>query len=128
MSTPTGSLFPVQRENALRAAKKAIRFAEDSHANAWNKAMSKALTPRRVWFRMKTRTPAEARAYLNERVETGFGFSLPADHAFREPNSWAREWGEGMALSLGTSSGDVVYLDAKDARLVSLFLEGAYKP
>ena len=128
MSTPTGSLFPVQKSSAMEAAKKAIRFAGESRSKAWNEAMSKAMSPRRVWFKMKTRAPAEARAYLNERVDTGFGFSLPADHAFREPNEWAREWGDGMVLSLGTSSGDVVYLNAADAQRVSLFLEGAYKP
>lgn len=128
MSAPTGSLFPVQKVSAREAAEKAIRFAKARRDKAWDMAMSKAMVPRRVWFKMKTRTRKEAEAYLNERVDTGFGFSLPADHAFREPDYWAREWGKHMILSLGSVSGDVVYLNAIDAERVTEFNEGAYEP
>lgn len=121
MSNPTSSLFPVPAERAFEAARKAIRFANDQKKKAWEEAVANAMKPRRVWFRLRARTRAEAESYLQETEDTGLGFRVPCPHAFREPDQWARMWGKDLSAAVAATEGPTVYLNQQDARLVHRF-------
>ena len=116
------SLFVVERSDVRQAADNAVAFAKKTRDEAFEAAIAKAMAPRRVWFRLQSRTREEAEAYVSEMEDSGFGFVLPTAHTFRPPNDWAEAWALDMQEALRASRSATVYLDASDARLVARFL------